>query len=175
MRGPFSQINKQFRKERLAAERLEQKARQFCAKLRKEITLLKIAARRKKGRIVGSQHWRRIHFTDNQLEENIRSRIKTVLARNDISEMRETSQLIGCSLNFLHCHLQSQFTDGMSWDNYGEWEVDHKRPCALFDLNDPLQRQACFHYSNLRPLWAEDNQRRHKKIIFPSDAERLFA
>jgi hypothetical protein len=47
----------------------------------------------------------------------------------------------------------------MSWDNYGfrGWHIDHKKPCALFDLSLPEQQRECFHFSNLQPLWAADN------------------
>jgi hypothetical protein len=62
----------------------------------------------------------------------------------------------------LRQHLEAQFTDGMSWDNYGRdgWHIDHIRPCASFDLTDPEQQRQCFHYTNLQPLWAADNIRK---------------
>jgi len=50
----------------------------------------------------------------------------------------------------------------MSWDNYGYrgWHIDHIRPCASFDLTDPEQQRECFHYTNLQPLWWQDNLRK---------------
>lgn len=45
----------------------------------------------------------------------------------------------------------------MSWSNYGKWHIDHIIPCAAFDLSDEFEQRACFHYSNLQPLWAYDN------------------
>lgn len=51
----------------------------------------------------------------------------------------------------------------MSWDNYGKWHIDHIKPLADFDLSDPKQFKEACHYSNLQPLWAEEN---HKKIGF---------
>jgi hypothetical protein len=55
----------------------------------------------------------------------------------------------------------------MSWDNYGYegWHIDHIKPIAKFDLSDPIQRAQCFHYSNLQPLWALDNMRKHARIV----------
>ena len=44
-----------------------------------------------------------------------------------------------------------------SWDNYGAWHIDHRRPCASFDLSDLNEQRKCFHFSNLQPLWAIDN------------------
>jgi hypothetical protein len=57
------------------------------------------------------------------------------------------------------------FTEGMSWDNYGEWHIDHILPCSSFDLADIEQQKICFNYKNLQPLWAEDNLRKGAKII----------
>lgn len=72
---------------------------------------------------------------------------------------------LGCSIEELLAHLESQFVSGMSWDNWSQsgWHIDHIKPLASFDLTDPEQaRQAC-HYTNLQPLWAQENQRKHAK------------
>jgi hypothetical protein len=47
----------------------------------------------------------------------------------------------------------------MTWENWAldGWHIDHIRPCCSFDLTDPEQQKKCFHYSNLQPLWAEEN------------------
>lgn len=54
-------------------------------------------------------------------------------------------------------HLEAQFAPGMTWENRGEWHVDHIRPLASFDLTDPEQLRTASHYTNLQPLWASDN------------------
>lgn len=69
----------------------------------------------------------------------------------------KTLDLLGCSIGDLRAHLENQFAEGMSWDNQGEWHIDHKRPCSSFDLTDPEQQKECCHFSNLQPLWAIDN------------------
>lgn len=68
-------------------------------------------------------------------------------------------ELIGCTVEYLRQHLEQQFQPGMSWDNWSisGWHIDHIRPCASFDLTDPIQQAQCFHYTNLQPLWAKDN------------------
>jgi hypothetical protein len=70
--------------------------------------------------------------------------------------------LIGCSKSGLVARIEAQFIPGMSWENYGRggWEIDHIKPCASFDLTDPAQQAACFHFTNLRPRWASDNRTR---------------
>lgn len=67
--------------------------------------------------------------------------------------------LLGCTRADLLAHLEAQFLDGMTWDNYGRggWEIDHIRPCVEFDLTDPAQQRECFTLPNLRPIWASDN------------------
>ena len=73
------------------------------------------------------------------------------------SQLKSSDALLGCTHDQLVQHLESQFLPGMSWNNYGDWHVDHIRPCASFDLLDPEQQARCFHYTNLQPLWAKDN------------------
>ena len=70
--------------------------------------------------------------------------------------------IVGCSKLDLIAHIEAQFLPGMSWTNYGRkgWEIDHIKPCASFDLTKHEQVLLCYHYSNLRPLWRADNQRK---------------
>jgi hypothetical protein len=81
-------------------------------------------------------------------------------ALKGVSKASTTMGLLGCTREQLMAHLESQFLPGMTWDNRGQWQIDHIIPCASFDLTDPEQQRACFHYSNLRPLWAEENRRK---------------
>jgi hypothetical protein len=76
-----------------------------------------------------------------------------------------TAELIGCSYEFFIEHIESLFTPGMTWDNRSKWHIDHIIPCAAFDLSDPAQRRTCFHYTNMRPLWAKENQAKGAKLV----------
>lgn len=67
---------------------------------------------------------------------------------------------LGYSLQDLIAHLEARFSEGMSWENYGQWHVDHKRPCASFDLTQEDQFAECWALDNLQPLWAEANVRK---------------
>ena len=75
----------------------------------------------------------------------------------------KTMELTGCSKEELMKHLESKFTEGMTWENYGQWHVDHIRPCASFDLEDTEEQKRCFNWTNLQPLWAQDNLRKGSK------------
>ena len=66
-------------------------------------------------------------------------------------------------IEFLWQYLEKQFEPGMTRENHGEWHIDHVKPCASFDLTDPQQQKACFHYSNLQPLWAAENSSKGAK------------
>ena len=74
-----------------------------------------------------------------------------------------TMKLIGCSKEELCSFLEAEFLPGMTWENYGEWHIDHIRPCASFNLEDPDEQKKCFHWTNLQPLWATDNIRKGDK------------
>jgi hypothetical protein len=90
-----------------------------------------------------------------KLIANLRSRLSGIVSgkRKDLP----MTLLIGCTLEELKLHIESQFTEEMSWENYGEWHIDHIKACYLYNLLDLEQQKQCFHYSNLRPLWASEN------------------
>ena len=79
--------------------------------------------------------------------------------------------VVGYALDELKKHLEKQFANNMTWENYGRngWHIDHIRPCASFDLSEPAQQRECFHYSNLQPLWAKDNLAKGKKLLTNRD------
>ena len=92
-----------------------------------------------------------------RLKRILRSQVGDILAGR--RKRKHTLELLGCTVEELRCHLEEQFEVGMSWDNHGQpgWEIDHVRPCASFDLSDPVQQAECFNYTNLQPLWGPDN------------------
>jgi len=98
----------------------------------------------------------------NKLIHYCRTRINIVLRNN--KKANHTIKLFGCTKEFLKQHLENQFKEGMGWQNYGKWHVDHIIPCASFDFSKKSEQYKCFHYSNLQPLWAEDNLSKGAKI-----------
>lgn len=63
---------------------------------------------------------------------------------------------------YLKNWLKLQFKEKMSFENYGTWHIDHIRPCSSFDLSLSEHQEACFHYTNLQPLWAKENLKKGK-------------
>ena len=66
---------------------------------------------------------------------------------------------LGCTIPELIHHLESKFKPGMTWSNYGfnGWHIDHIIPLCKFDLTDVIQLKKACHFSNLQPLWKEEN------------------
>jgi hypothetical protein len=101
-----------------------------------------------------------------RMEEDIgykilqRCRVRLYKAIKENNKSDRTLKLLGCTTDKLKRHLESQFTKGMNWDNYGKWHIDHIKPCATFDFSKESDQRECFHYTNLQPLWAEDNMRK---------------
>lgn len=115
---------------------------------------------RQKRRAKEARYWRR--SINRRLSMRLRSRIR--LAIHGLDKAASTFSLIGCSIEELKVWLAGQFKLGMSWENFGRWHIDHRRPCASFDLSDPVQQRECFHFSNLQPLWAIDNLQKGARI-----------
>lgn len=98
-------------------------------------------------------------------KKRLRGRIYAALKKGIKSD--STINLLGCSIEHFKAHFESLFTEGMSWEKYleGGIHIDHKIPCASFDLTDEKQQKICFHYTNLQPLWWIDNLIKGAKII----------
>jgi len=108
--------------------------------------------------------YKKLYQKQNSIMLSLRNRINKVIKNNVKS--KHTIELLGCSIKQLKQHLESQFKSGMSWNNHGtghhgkgmqEWHIDHIKPCASFDLSKAEEQLKCFHYTNLQPLWANEN------------------
>ena len=92
-----------------------------------------------------------------KLKENLRNRVRKFLQG---AKSTTTESLIGCTWEKLFSHIENQFHGGMSWQNQGEWEIDHIIPCNAFkdELHlESNQRVLCW-FQNLQPLWGVDNR-----------------
>ena len=64
-------------------------------------------------------------------------------------------------------HLENKFTGDITWDNYGEWHVDHIIPISSFDIKEIGDEgfNKCWSLENLQPLWGDENIRKSNKIL----------
>ncbi len=94
-----------------------------------------------------------------RIRTNLSTRLRRILKGLGGNKADSIRGLIGCSLAELVKHIESKWQTDMSWENYGPygWHIDHIMPCASFDLTDLEQQKACYHWTNLQPLWAADN------------------
>jgi hypothetical protein len=100
---------------------------------------------------------------DYRLRSRISSQFRYCLATGKGG--RTSESLLGYSIDELRVHLERQFLKGMSWENMGEWHIDHIIPLASFTItapDDPELRRA-WALTNLRPLWAQDNMKKSAK------------
>jgi hypothetical protein len=97
----------------------------------------------------------------------LRKRLSAVLKIKNTPKIKKTLELLGCSIQEFKNYLEKQFKEGMTWENRGlyGWHIDHIIPCASFDLSDPEQQKKCFHYTNLQPLWWNENLSKGSKIL----------
>jgi hypothetical protein len=118
-----------------------------------------ILLRNKKWRTINKEH---IHKKANlRYKNDIQHRLKTVLRSRVYSAIKnqksikskKTMELVGCEISFLKTYLTNLFQKEMSWDNYGDWEIDHIIPCYFFDFNNINHQLVCFNYRNLQPMW----------------------
>jgi len=95
----------------------------------------------------------------------VRSRLSEYLKQRGYDKDKNTFKVIGCTPDELRQHIEKQFTEGMSWGNYGHetWHIDHIIPISSGKNKDEIYRLS--HYSNLQPLWAEENYEKSNKII----------
>jgi len=106
-------------------------------------------------------------FRNNRLSSAISSHMRISLRNNKSGQHWE--QLVHYTLDDVRNHLERLFKDDMTWNNYGDWEIDHVIPVSAFDFNSPddPQFKLCWALENLQPLWKRDNRRKHNKITKP--------
>jgi len=99
-----------------------------------------------------------------KIKGNLSGRLSDLINKRNLSI--NTLELIGCDRETFLSYIEKQFTEGMTWENYGlkGWHVDHILPLSSFDLTmEDEVRKAC-HYTNLQPLWWQDNLEKGNKV-----------
>lgn len=96
----------------------------------------------------------------------LRRRIWMALKKRKTSKSSTIIKLLGCNYEEYKNHIESQFKDGMSWNEVekSNIHIDHIIPCSKFDLTKEEEQKKCFHYTNLQPLWAKENLSKAAKV-----------
>ena len=101
-----------------------------------------------------------------KLINNFRTAIYQVLKENQVQKNGHYFDILKYSPENLIEHLESKFKDNMTWDNYGEWHVDHIKPISSFQITEIGDNEfmSCWSLDNLQPLWGEENIRKSNKL-----------
>lgn len=95
---------------------------------------------------------------------NTRKRIREYLKLNKITKTNKTFNIVGCTPEFLKEHIEKQFKEGMSWELMGKHiHIDHIIPLSSAKTEEEIYKLC--HYTNLQPLWSEDNLKKGNKIL----------
>jgi hypothetical protein len=110
---------------------------------------------------------RRANDPKYRLTARTRTAVYTCLKEAKVDKYRSTFQLLGYSIEELMEHLEAQFTEGMTWNNYGEWHVDHIKPISSFQFESTKNPEfkECWKLDNLQPLWGEENLSKGSRIL----------
>jgi hypothetical protein len=97
--------------------------------------------------------------------KKLRDKFRAAFKKHRATKCAKTQELLGCSFEFFKQHIEIQFKEGMSWENRRSFHIDHIKPLSHFDLTDPEQQKAAFHWSNLQPLYPIENFRKSKRVL----------
>ncbi len=118
-----------------------------------------VRARRSREKIKDTPRYR--------LNNAIRAGVYDSLKDNGVSKGgRRWECITGFTVGQLRIHLENRFLDGMNWNNYGKWHIDHIIPISFFRYNsaNDTEFRMCWRLENLQPLWAEDNMIKSNKV-----------
>jgi hypothetical protein len=122
---------------------------------------------RKKNRKLISEREKLRYQNDHlyRLKVNLRNRTKLFLKSNEISKTNSTFDIVGADSKTIKDYIEKQFTEGMTWENYGYygWHIDHKIPLSSAKTVEEVYKLC--HYTNLQPMWSYDNFKKSSKII----------
>jgi hypothetical protein len=103
-----------------------------------------------------------------KLINNFRTAIYQVLKERNIQKNGHYFDILKYTPEQLIEHLESKFTGVITWDNYGQWHVDHIIPISSFDIKEIGDKEfnKCWALENLQPLWGDENIRKSNKIVY---------
>lgn len=99
----------------------------------------------------------------NKLAHKVRNLIRRSVKNRGYTKRSKTHEILGCDWEFFKTHIERQFVKGMDWEKMGsEIHIDHITPIASATNEEELL--ALNHFTNLRPMWAKDNQSKGARI-----------
>jgi hypothetical protein len=115
---------------------------------------------------INKQAWKKQRKAQDPIfamTERLRNRLYISLRKGGFKKNSCTEKMLGCTFNQFAKHIEKQFTDGMNWDNRGDWHLDHIVPLSCATTIEGLEMLS--HYKNIRPLWAADNLSKSNNLV----------
>ena len=158
-KGPFELTCKVCKKTFIHTTSIKKTCSEECNRVRRRPMEAKWMRERRPAIVADktSWYWKPVNVIRRRIGKGIRDSLR--YKDGDIAKSNTTFELLDFTKVELIAHLESLFTDGMSWENMGEWHIDHIRPIASFnyDSTDHPEFKECWALENLQPLWATDN------------------
>jgi hypothetical protein len=107
-----------------------------------------------------------------KFRKSLSSNIRKSFKRGGFSKTSRTHKILGEEWLVIKEYFESKFTEGMSWENYGKWRIDHILPISTATCEEDVIRLN--HYTNLQPLWEEDNLRKSDKMTIEGYLKEKF-
>lgn len=149
---------------------LNKGSKRSCGCLQKEIAAKSCRDRKQENPISRTKEYRnemkkrRLSDPEKYLQSKISRLVRFAIDGVGCKKNFKTFEWLGYTALELRLHIERQFTSGMSWENKSEWQIDHIIPCSTAkDENDVWHLNQL---SNLRPLWAKENNAKKNKIEF---------
>jgi hypothetical protein len=154
------------RRKELRAKNLE-KVREYAHKWQANNRPRRKDALNARKRLLRPEYTKRKMREDIQFRFRERMRLRIIKLLKGTKKSYKTIELLGCTIRDARKHIEQQFRDGMTWNNWAftGWHIDHIIPISSFDLTDPEQQKKCFHYTNLQPLWWWENLAKGDKLV----------
>lgn len=118
-----------------------------------------------RGRAVSRANFSRKYSTEPDFKARcaLRNALKRVFRASGEKKRLKTQELLGYGPTELRSRISCQFKEGMDWSNYGEWEIDHKKPVARFIAQGVTDARVINALCNLQPLWQHENRTKSDK------------
>jgi hypothetical protein len=118
-----------------------------------------------KEKLLDAEKQRRATNIKFKLAANLRRRLREIFARKGYTKKSRSYEILGCDYETFLAHIEKQFLPGMSWDNFGEWELDHIYPVAKASTKQEIVMLN--HFTNIQPMWGYYNKL--KQDLLPDD------
>ena len=90
-----------------------------------------------------------------KFKNRLRTLIRNSVTKQGYTKKSKSFQILGCEYDFFIKYIEDKFTNGMNWNNHGEWHLDHIVPISSAKTEEDVIKLN--HYTNFQPLWAIDN------------------